>query len=177
MGTPRAPVVLDVRCDGKRAADPRLLPGEIRADDRTLADPPLPQVGPIAALCQAGQRRSQGAAAWMRAAGQAAECLEGGFAAWREAGSRLSGPGALPPRDGRGRTVWITRARPDTAPRNPGPEAAGLLAVSLGLSRMHADDLEQPEAGMLVHDASYRRARDATGETHDGPAASTGVAP
>ena len=36
-------------------------------------------------------------------------------------------------------------ARPDLA-----PEAAGLLAVSLGLSRMYRDDLAQLEAGMLA---------------------------
>ncbi|MCP3731763.1 sulfurtransferase/chromate resistance protein [Sphingomonas sp. MG17] len=47
------------------------------------------------------------------------------------------------------------------------PEAAGLLAVSLGLSRMYADDLEQLEAGMLVYDALYRWCRDARDETHD----------
>jgi rhodanese-related sulfurtransferase len=53
-------------------------------------------------------------------------------------------------------------ARPDLA-----PQAAGLLAVSLGLSRMHADDLAQLDAGMLVYDALYRWCRDAVDETHD----------
>ena len=47
------------------------------------------------------------------------------------------------------------------------PEAAGLLAMSLGLSRMFADDLAQLEAGILLYDALYRWCRDATGETHD----------
>jgi hypothetical protein len=47
------------------------------------------------------------------------------------------------------------------------PEAAGLLAISLGLSRMYADDLAQLDAGMLVYDALYRWCRDATGETHN----------
>ena len=45
----------------------------------------------------------------------------------------------------------------------------GLLAASLGLSRMYADDLEQLEAGMLLYDAFYRWCRDATGETHNWP--------
>ena len=40
IGTARAPVILDVRSDADRAADPRLLPGAIRADDRALADLP-----------------------------------------------------------------------------------------------------------------------------------------
>lgn len=47
------------------------------------------------------------------------------------------------------------------------PEAAGLLAASLGLSRMYADDLEQLEAGMLLYDAFFRWCRDATDETHN----------
>lgn len=47
------------------------------------------------------------------------------------------------------------------------PEAAGLLAASLGLSRMYADDLEQLEAGMALYDAFYRWCRDARGETHN----------
>jgi rhodanese-related sulfurtransferase len=57
----------------------------------------------------------------------------------------------------------------DTARLDLEPEAAGLLAISLGLSRMHADDLEQLEAGMLIYDALYRWCRDATEETHDWP--------
>jgi hypothetical protein len=56
-------------------------------------------------------------------------------------------------------------ARPDLA-----PQAAGLLAASLGLSRMHRDDLRQLEAGMALYDAFYRWCRDATEETHNWPA-------
>jgi rhodanese-related sulfurtransferase len=55
----------------------------------------------------------------------------------------------------------------DTAQPDLAPEAAGLVALSLGLSRMFADDLEQLNAGMLIYDALYRWCRDATGETHD----------
>ncbi len=46
------------------------------------------------------------------------------------------------------------------------PEAPGLLAASLGLSRMYDNDLEQLEAGIALYDAFYRWCRDATGETH-----------
>jgi rhodanese-related sulfurtransferase len=62
----------------------------------------------------------------------------------------------------------IVRAA-DTARLDLIPEAAGLLAASLGLSRMYADDIEQLEAGMLLYDAFYRWCRDATGETHNWP--------
>ena len=62
-------------------------------------------------------------------------------------------------------------ARPDLA-----PEAPGLLAASLGLSRMYADDLAQLEAGMALYDAFYRWCRDATEETHNWPAKPPGKA-
>ena len=59
----------------------------------------------------------------------------------------------------------IVRAA-DTDTLDAEPEAAGLLALSLGLSRMHRDDLEQLEHGIHFYDALYRWARDATDETH-----------
>lgn len=55
----------------------------------------------------------------------------------------------------------------DTARPEIAPQAAGLLAASLGLSRMFSEDQEQLEAGMLVYDAFYRWCRDAVDETHD----------
>ncbi len=46
------------------------------------------------------------------------------------------------------------------------PQAAGLLAVSVGLSRMHRDDHVQLDAAMPLYDALYRWARDGVDETH-----------
>ena len=57
----------------------------------------------------------------------------------------------------------------DTARLDLSPEAPGLLAASLGLSRMYSDDLKQLEAGMALYDAFYRWCRDATDETHNWP--------
>jgi rhodanese-related sulfurtransferase len=54
----------------------------------------------------------------------------------------------------------------DTGRMDLAPQAAGLLAASLGLSRMYSDDLAQLEAGLLLYDAFYRWCRDATHETH-----------
>jgi rhodanese-related sulfurtransferase len=59
----------------------------------------------------------------------------------------------------------------DTARLDLAPEAAGLLAASLGLSRMYSDDLAQLEAGLGLYDAFYRWCRDATEETHNWPTA------
>ena len=55
----------------------------------------------------------------------------------------------------------------DTARPELAPQCAGLLAASLGLSRMYSDDLEQLGAGMVLYDAFYRWCRDAVDETHD----------
>jgi rhodanese-related sulfurtransferase len=57
----------------------------------------------------------------------------------------------------------------DTDRLDIAPQAAGLLAASLGLSRMYRNDLEQLEASMVLYDALYRWARDAVGEAHDWP--------
>jgi rhodanese-related sulfurtransferase len=58
----------------------------------------------------------------------------------------------------------------DTARLDLEPECAGLVAASLGLSRMFKDDLAQLDAAMVLYDAIYRWCRDATDETHNWPA-------
>lgn len=58
----------------------------------------------------------------------------------------------------------------DTADMSLAPEAPGLLAASLGYSRMYKDDLEQLAHAMEFYDAMYRWCRDATDETHNWPA-------
>jgi rhodanese-related sulfurtransferase len=55
----------------------------------------------------------------------------------------------------------------DTARLDLAPQVAGLLAISLGLSRLYVNDGEQLEVGMVVYDALYRWCRDAVDETHD----------
>ena len=58
----------------------------------------------------------------------------------------------------------------DTDALDLAPQAAGLLAASLGYSRMYRDDLAQLDASMGLYDAYYRWSRDAVGETHNWPA-------
>lgn len=66
----------------------------------------------------------------------------------------------------------IVRAA-DTARLDLAPQAAGLLAASLGLSRMFRDELAQLDAGLLLYDAFYRWCRDASDETHNWPSRPT----
>jgi rhodanese-related sulfurtransferase len=54
----------------------------------------------------------------------------------------------------------------DTGRLDLSPHSAGLLATSLGYSRMYRDDLAQLEAAMGFYDAFYRWCRDAVNETH-----------
>jgi rhodanese-related sulfurtransferase len=63
----------------------------------------------------------------------------------------------------------------DTARLDIAPQAAGLLAASLGLSRMYSDDVEQLEAGLTLYDAFYRWCRDAGEENHNWPARRQGT--
>jgi hypothetical protein len=52
-------------------------------------------------------------------------------------------------------------ARPDLA-----PQAAGLLALSLGLSRNFKDDHEMLKHGMVMYDALYTWCKEGQEETH-----------
>jgi rhodanese-related sulfurtransferase len=245
IGTSNCPAVIDVRPDADG-----LLPASIRRPAEAVRDWASALAGRKAVVfCVHGHERSAGAAAILRSEGVDAETLEGGFAAWRDAGLPVIDTARLPQRDAAGRTIWVTRSRPkvdriacpwlirrfvdpeaqflfvapsevagvaehfnatpfdvdgvfwshrgeqcsfdtmveelglggfealsrlavivrgaDTARPEIAPQAAGLLAASLGLSRIYADDHEQLEAGMLIYDAFYRWCRDAADETHD----------
>jgi rhodanese-related sulfurtransferase len=67
------------------------------------------------------------------------------------------------------RLALVVRAA-DTDRHDLSPQAAGLLALSVGLSRQYRDDLAQLQAGMTMYDALYRWARDGFDEGHDWPA-------
>ncbi len=251
IGTPNCPRIVDVRTEEDFALTPRLIPGSLRRNYMD-AESWGSEVDRDAAIvvCQRGLKLSHGVAAWLRHLGLDASSLEGGFEAWDKACYPQVRADRIPPRDSKGRTVWVTRARPkvdriacpwlirrfidpmavflfvapsevkmvgerfnatpfdientlwshrgdectfdtmleefgllneslerlativrgaDTGRPDLAPEAPGLLATSLGLSRMYADDLEQLEAGMLLYDALYRWCRDATDETHNWP--------
>ena len=67
------------------------------------------------------------------------------------------------------RLALVVRAA-DTDRHDLSPQAAGLLAISVGLSRQYRDDLQQLDAGLALYDALYRWARDGQDEGHDWPA-------
>ncbi|MCB0065610.1 MAG: chromate resistance protein [Caldilineaceae bacterium] len=55
----------------------------------------------------------------------------------------------------------------DTHRLDMAPEAAGLVAVSLGLSRVYRNDHEMLAQGMILYDALYAWCRSCQDETHD----------
>jgi rhodanese-related sulfurtransferase len=113
VGRPDAPVIIDARTEEDFAADPRLIPASIRRPGLKAADWAGDFAGQdVVVSCDRGLKISQGAAAWLRHAGATARSLDGGFQAWKAAGLPLVPEAKLPPRDARGRTLWVTRARP-----------------------------------------------------------------
>ncbi|MFL9889351.1 chromate resistance protein [Paraburkholderia sp. RL17-383-BIF-A] len=60
----------------------------------------------------------------------------------------------------------------DTARLDLAPQAPGLLALSLGLSRIYADDHEMLSYGMVMYDALYAWCRDCQSKAHGWPPAS-----
>jgi len=54
----------------------------------------------------------------------------------------------------------------DTAKLDLAPQAPGLAAISLGLSRIFPDDLEMLKHGMVVYDALYAWCKDGQEEVH-----------
>ena len=54
----------------------------------------------------------------------------------------------------------------DTARLDLAPQAAGLAAVSLGLSRNFGDDHEMLKHGMVLYDALYAWCKDGQDEAH-----------
>ncbi|MCZ8183892.1 MAG: chromate resistance protein [Beijerinckiaceae bacterium] len=257
VGTPDAPILIDVRIDDDYSTDPRMIPASFRRDYRRIEEWTDAFHGrKVVVSCQKGLKLSQGAAAWLRHSGADAQSLEGGFEAWRAAAEMLVDLTKITNRDASGRSIWVTRARPkvdriacpwlirrfvdpeavflfvapsevsavaerfgampfdiddvfwshrgdvtspdhtctfdtmvsefglgspallhlarivraaDTARPELALQAEGLLAASLGLSRMFRDDLRQLEAGMLLYDAFYRWCRDGVEETHNWP--------
>jgi rhodanese-related sulfurtransferase len=117
LGTPKSPIILDVRREAVRAMDPLILPGarllaEAELSRETLAALAAEMAGPVVVACAEGHQRSQGTAAWLRHEGLQAEYLLGGQAAWAAANLPLINPAKMTARDARGRSVWVTRSRP-----------------------------------------------------------------
>lgn len=109
IGTPQAPIIVDVRHD---AAAKALVPTAIPENEFRSAAVGALAGRSVVVVCDNGRAQSHGFAAQLRSDGLMAETLEGGVAAWTAAGMPLIEVSNLPKRNARGQTVWVTRARP-----------------------------------------------------------------
>jgi rhodanese-related sulfurtransferase len=113
IGTPKCPAIVDVRDEEDFAANSRLMPGALRRGHGGVPDWAAEFEGrSVVVTCRRGLKLSQGVAAWLRHFGIEADSLEGGIEAWTAIGLPLVPLAKVPPRDGAGRTVWVTRERP-----------------------------------------------------------------
>ena len=111
IGTPQAPLLIDVTTDEDFAADPFLIPTARRVPYRKIPDlvPPSADV-PVVVICQKGKKLSQGAAAILRTCGIRSEALEGGALGWAQDGLPRIPAEHLP--QGVPGSLWVTRHRP-----------------------------------------------------------------
>jgi rhodanese-related sulfurtransferase len=111
LGTPEAPVLIDVISDDDFNLDPRLIPSARRHSPDQMQQL-LPELTGhrVVVVCQKGKKFSHGAAALLRNHGIAAEVLAGGNWAWRDAGLPLVPVASLPQPHSGG--LWVTRHRP-----------------------------------------------------------------
>ena len=113
IGTPDCPAIIDVCMDEDFNEDPRLIPTA-----RRHAFPKIMDLAEelkdkrVVIVCQKGKKLSAGASALLRTAGIAAESLEGGNFAWRDAGLALVPVTEIPELTTAGHTLWVTRHRP-----------------------------------------------------------------
>ena len=113
IGTPKCPVLIDVRTDEDFEADPRFIPGSRRRPFARVPEWASELAGRnTIVICQKGLKLSQGVAAWLRYQGVQAASLDGGALAWAQAGLPMIPEAKLPPRNRQGQTIWITRCRP-----------------------------------------------------------------
>ncbi|MEM7206736.1 MAG: sulfurtransferase/chromate resistance protein [Pseudomonadota bacterium] len=113
IGTPDAPVIVDVRIDDDFDDDPRLVPTAFRYPHNQISELANTLVSQrVVIYCQKGKKISQGAAAILRSNGVNAETLQGGHFAWRDKGGLNVPADKLPATNSDGQTVWVTRHRP-----------------------------------------------------------------
>lgn len=239
-----SPIVIDVRKAPAFRDASEMISGALRRDPAAVEQwaRSLPPASTAVVYCVHGHEVSQNAAKALRAAGIAAQFLEGGIEeGWRASG----GPFDSKPKEAS--TRWVTRERPkidriacpwliarfvdkdaeflyvpakqvrdvarerhaepydvadvhfthdgdlcsfdaflkhyrlsdpalrrlalivrgaDTAKLELAPQAPGLAAISLGLSRIFPDDLEMLKHGMVVYDALYAWCKDGQEEIH-----------
>jgi rhodanese-related sulfurtransferase len=258
IGRADAPQIIDVRRRAAYDVAKGVLPASQWRDTHRVAEwaSELDRARPIAVSCVHGHQMSQTAVAWLRAEGNDARLLAGGYDAWTDTKLPLVDKVTRDRLVPAGPSLWVTRRRPkidrvacpwlirrfldpqarilfvdpdqvanvakesgaipfdiegielshegprctfdtmlklfdlerepslsglalivrgaDTARPDLAPEAAGLHAISLGLSALAGDDDHALlQRGFMVYDALFAWLRHASEERHNWPAKST----
>lgn len=112
IGTPEAPLILDVCLPEDFAQDARMIPGSIRQPHHNITELlPTLRGQKVVVSCWKGQKLSQGSAAILRSQGIAAEYLMGGNTGWAKDGMPMIPTASIPALQN-GTTLWVTRHRP-----------------------------------------------------------------
>jgi rhodanese-related sulfurtransferase len=114
IGTPRCPIVIDLRRRQTYAESEIVIPTARWRDLQAIDDwaDALPADSDIVTYCVHGYEMSQGAVAQLRARGRRAVSLAGGLDAYREGDGPVILKRAMPDRDEIRPSKWITRERP-----------------------------------------------------------------
>lgn len=174
IGTPDCPVIVDISIDPDFEADPYPIPGSFRHPHTVI--PAFVSGGTLWAT-RHRPKIDRIACPWLirRLVDPAARFL---FVSPAEVAGVARKFNATPfdvesvhfsPGDALNRLATIIRGA-DTDLHDLAPQAAGLLALPVGLSRQYKDNQQQLTAGMALYDALYRWARDGFDEGHDWPA-------
>lgn len=113
IGTPDCPLIVDISIDPDFEDDPHLIPGAFRHPHKDVDGlKALINVRDCVIACQQGIKLSLGLVAWLRGDGIAAEYLQGGNNAWRDAIDTIRIPASAIPAFVDKATLWVTRHRP-----------------------------------------------------------------
>jgi rhodanese-related sulfurtransferase len=111
LGSPGAPLLLDVRREERFIEHPRMIASALRVKPQDIESSRLPQRDrPIVVYCVHGHEVGQDAAQMLRNRGFDARYLEGGIAAWDDA--HLPTLRVTNARVHAGGSRWVTRERP-----------------------------------------------------------------
>ena len=165
LGTPKAPLLIDVRRAPAFDADGQRIVGAARRlpDDVLRWAGGLPKGRAVVAYCVHGHEVSQGVAKTLSSAGMQAAFLEGGIAAWKDR--------KLPTRRKRGsaENKWVTREHPKIdriacpwlVSRFINPEAEFIYVPSKDVSKVAAEidgtpyDIDNVEFGHVGDHCSF----------------------
>ncbi|MEM7070774.1 MAG: chromate resistance protein ChrB domain-containing protein [Pseudomonadota bacterium] len=111
IGTPKCPLIIDIRIDEDFTLYPKILPTSIRLSFREVEHwANRFQEQHTVIICQGGLKLSQGVCAYLRQIGQHSQFLKDGFAGWTQINAPLINPQAMPARNHKDHSLWVSHS-------------------------------------------------------------------